>query len=91
MSRYTIAVLPGDGIGPEVTAEAVRVLVAAAELSGHRLDLAEYPVGAAGVAAGGGALPAATRGASSRMKLRTLSVAVSQVSRPLTLADAACP
>ncbi|HEU5039406.1 MAG TPA: 3-isopropylmalate dehydrogenase [Gemmatimonadales bacterium] len=63
MSRYTIAVLPGDGIGPEVTAEAVRILVAAAELSGHRLDLAEYPVGAAGVAAAGVALPPATRDA----------------------------
>ena len=29
MTRFTIAVLPGDGIGPEVTAEAMRVLQAA--------------------------------------------------------------
>ncbi|HET9039224.1 MAG TPA: isocitrate/isopropylmalate family dehydrogenase, partial [Gemmatimonadales bacterium] len=29
MTRYSIAVLPGDGIGPEVTAEAVKVLRAA--------------------------------------------------------------
>ena len=63
MSRYSIAVLPGDGIGPEVTAEAVRVLGAAAELFGHRLDLAEHPIGAAGVAAAGVALPPATRDA----------------------------
>ena len=28
MTRYQIAVLPGDGIGPEVTAEALRVLAA---------------------------------------------------------------
>ena len=34
MKQYTIAVLPGDGIGPEVTAEALRVLRAAAELFG---------------------------------------------------------
>ena len=32
--RDAIAVLPGDGIGPEVTAEAVKVLRAAAELFG---------------------------------------------------------
>ena len=63
MSRYSIAVLPGDGIGPEVTAEAVRVLGAAADLFGHRLDLAEYPIGAAGVAAAGTALPPVTRDA----------------------------
>ena len=61
MSRYTVAVLPGDGIGPEVTAEAVRVLGAVADLFGYRLDLAEYAVGAAGVAEAGVALPARTR------------------------------
>ena len=61
MSRYTLAVLPGDGIGPEVTAEAVRVLRAAADLFGHRLDLAEYAVGAAGVAESGTSLPPRTR------------------------------
>jgi 3-isopropylmalate dehydrogenase len=61
MSRFTLAVLPGDGIGPEVTAEAVRVLRAVADLFGHRLDLAEYPVGAAGVAEAGSSLPARTR------------------------------
>jgi isocitrate/isopropylmalate dehydrogenase len=38
VSRYTIAVLPGDGIGPEVTTEALRVLHAAAELHGFTLD-----------------------------------------------------
>jgi 3-isopropylmalate dehydrogenase len=63
MSRFTLAVLPGDGIGPEVTAEAVRVLRAVADLFGHRLDLAEYPVGAAGVAEAGSSLPARTRDA----------------------------
>jgi len=62
MTRYTVAVLPGDGIGPEVTDEALRVLRAVAELFGFGLETPEYAVGAAGVAASGSALPARTRG-----------------------------
>ena len=62
MTRYTVAVLPGDGIGPEVTDEALRVLRAVAELFGFGLETPEYSVGAAGVAASGSALPARTRG-----------------------------
>lgn len=61
MSRHTVAVLPGDGIGPEVIAEAVRVLRAVGDLFGYRFELPEYAVGAAGVAAAGVALPASTR------------------------------
>ncbi len=60
MSDYRIVVLPGDGIGPEVTAEAIRVLQAAGELFGFGLRLAEYPVGAAGVAAADDSLPPVT-------------------------------
>jgi 3-isopropylmalate dehydrogenase len=41
-----IAVIPGDGIGKEVTAEAVKVLEAAAEVSGARIDLQTLPWGA---------------------------------------------
>jgi 3-isopropylmalate dehydrogenase len=63
VTRYVVAVLPGDGIGPEVTAEAVRVLRAAAELYGFALETSEHAVGAAGVAEAGDALPAATAGA----------------------------
>lgn len=40
---YTIGVLPGDGIGPEVTAEGLKVLAAAAERSDFQYDLVEYP------------------------------------------------
>ena len=40
---YTIVVLPGDGIGPEVTAEAVKVLAAVGERFGHRFQLQEAP------------------------------------------------
>jgi 3-isopropylmalate dehydrogenase len=61
VKRFTVAVLPGDGIGPEVTAEAVRVLAAVADLHGYRIDTPQFAVGAAGVAAAGDALPARTR------------------------------
>jgi 3-isopropylmalate dehydrogenase len=63
MKRFSVAVLPGDGIGPEVTAEAVRVLTAVADLYGYRIITSEFAIGAAGVAQGGEALPARTRDA----------------------------
>jgi 3-isopropylmalate dehydrogenase len=63
MKHFTIAVLPGDGIGPEVIAEAVRVLTAVADLYGYRIRISEYAIGAAGVAQDGDALPARTRDA----------------------------
>lgn len=40
-----IAILAGDGIGPEVTAEAVRILRAVAEKFGHAFILDELPFG----------------------------------------------
>ena len=61
MTDRLIAVLPGDGIGPEVTAEAVRVLSAAADLYGYRFRTENYGIGAAGVAEDGIALPERTR------------------------------
>ena len=63
VKAYTIAVLAGDGIGPEVTGEAVRVLQAAGERFGLEFALGQYAVGAAGVAAAGDPLPAETRAA----------------------------
>jgi len=42
---YQIAVIPGDGIGPEVTAEGVKVLRAAAAKSDFAVELAEYDIG----------------------------------------------
>lgn len=63
MTQFTVVVLPGDGIGPEVTAEAVRILEAVADLYGYRIATPEYPIGAAGVAAAGDALPPGTRDA----------------------------
>jgi 3-isopropylmalate dehydrogenase len=63
VKRFSIAVLPGDGIGPEVTAEALKVLRAAADLFGYGIDAREYAVGAAGVAESGDSLPERTRAA----------------------------
>jgi len=51
-----VAVLPGDGIGPEIIAQAKRVLLHL-DLG---LDLPEAPVGGAGYEASGDPLPAAT-------------------------------
>jgi 3-isopropylmalate dehydrogenase len=45
MKTYRIAVIPGDGTGPEVTAEAVKVLKAAAAKFGFKADLTEFDFG----------------------------------------------
>jgi 3-isopropylmalate dehydrogenase len=58
--KASIAVLPGDGIGPEVTAEAVRCLEAVARRFGHQWTLSEALVGAAAIDATGLPLPPAT-------------------------------
>lgn len=46
MNRYQIAVLPGDGIGPEVVGEALKVLHRTATLENFEVDLTDYPFGA---------------------------------------------
>jgi 3-isopropylmalate dehydrogenase len=63
MKTFTIAVLPGDGIGPEVIAQAVRVLEAVSERFEIRFCFETWPVGAAGVAVANDPLPAVTRDA----------------------------
>ena len=55
-----IVVLPGDGIGPEVTAAAVAVLRAVAARYGHDFDFSEPLSGGAAIDASGSALPDAT-------------------------------
>ncbi len=42
---HKIAILPGDGTGPEVTVEAVKVLRAAADKFGFKTELTEYDFG----------------------------------------------
>ena len=54
-----IAVLPGDGVGPEVIAEALKVLAALGS-EGLRLDLEQAPVGGAAYDAAGDPIPEAT-------------------------------
>ncbi len=58
--RADIAVIAGDGIGPEVTLEAVRVLRALADRHGHVFTLTEVPFGGAAIDLHGDPLPPAT-------------------------------
>ncbi|HEX2076592.1 MAG TPA: 3-isopropylmalate dehydrogenase [Longimicrobium sp.] len=56
----TIAVLGGDGIGPEVAAEGVRALRAVAERWGHRFTFREALIGGCAIDAAGNPLPEET-------------------------------
>lgn len=47
--EFEIAVLGGDGIGPEVTEQSVRVLKTLEELFGHRFNIKEGDVGGASI------------------------------------------
>jgi 3-isopropylmalate dehydrogenase len=49
MSNFNIALLPGDGIGPEVVAEGVKVLDAIGARFGHEFGYQEDIVGGAGI------------------------------------------
>jgi 3-isopropylmalate dehydrogenase len=57
---YVIAVCSGDGIGPEVVAEAIRVLEAVGGKFGHSFSFVEALVGGAAYEAQGAHLPEAT-------------------------------
>ena len=61
--KKTIAVLPGDGIGPEIVREAVKVLGKVGAKFGHDFTFDERPVGGAAYDACGDCLPDATRAA----------------------------
>jgi 3-isopropylmalate dehydrogenase len=58
--KANIVTLPGDGISPEVVAEAVNVLQRVAEVYGHTFGFEEALVGGAAVDATGEPLPAET-------------------------------
>ena len=58
--KLNITVLPGDGIGPEVTSEALRVLRAVAEFNGHEFTFDEQLIGGAAIEKTGSPLPPAT-------------------------------
>lgn len=57
---HKITVLAGDGIGPEITAQALRVLAAVSERCGFRYQADHALIGGAALDATGEALPAAT-------------------------------
>jgi 3-isopropylmalate dehydrogenase len=59
--RYTVACLSGDGIGPELMAEASRALVEAGRLHGFRIDEVHAPFAGEAVSRHGHPLPAVTR------------------------------
>ena len=61
--RFSILVLPGDGIGPEVTAEATRVLQAVARKFGHEVSMKEALIGGIAIDKTGTALPDETTAA----------------------------
>jgi 3-isopropylmalate dehydrogenase len=54
-----IAVLPGDGIGPEIVKQALKVLGALSR-EGQKFELQEAPIGGAGYDTGGDPLPEST-------------------------------
>ena len=55
--EFNITVLPGDGIGPEVIREAIKILKIVENKKGLKLNLTEAPVGGAGYEASGHPLP----------------------------------
>jgi 3-isopropylmalate dehydrogenase len=55
-----LTILPGDGIGPEVTEQAVLVLQAVADAFGHQLQLQRKPIGGAALTAVNDPLPSDT-------------------------------
>ncbi len=60
MSTHPITLLPGDGIGPEITAVARQLLDAVSARHGFSLSYDEQPIGAAAIDACGVPLPEST-------------------------------
>src|SRR6478735_7310967 len=58
--KTRITLVPGDGIGPEVTAEAVRVLETVAAIQGYRFEFEEHAIGGVAIKKFGSPLPRTT-------------------------------
>lgn len=58
--KAKIVILPGDGIGPEVVAEGVRVLQVIAQKFNHQFQFEQHLIGGCAIQATGTALPAET-------------------------------
>ena len=70
MTTHRICLLPGDGIGPEITAEAVKVLDVIGEQQACSFEFTEALLGGAAIDATGTALPEATLDGSARGRRR---------------------
>jgi 3-isopropylmalate dehydrogenase len=55
-----VTVVAGDGIGPEVTREAIEILESVGQLNGHKFQFIEMPIGGVAIKQHGSPLPAAT-------------------------------
>tara|TARA_B100002051_G_scaffold92975_1_gene88863 strand:+ start:842 stop:1915 length:1074 start_codon:yes stop_codon:yes gene_type:complete len=60
MAQHSVVLLPGDGIGPEITAVARQLLDAVSERHGFSLRFAEHLIGGSAIDATGEPLPAST-------------------------------
>ena len=73
-----ITLLPGDGIGPEVTAAAEQVLQRIADEFGHKFEFDTQPIGGAAIDATGDPMPPATKASC----LRSTAVLLGAVGGP---------
>ena len=71
----TIVLLPGDGIGPEIVAQAKRVLEVIAKRFGHTFDMPEHAIGGNAIDSCGNALPDETLNACKKSNAVLLSCA----------------
>jgi 3-isopropylmalate dehydrogenase len=60
MKKYNLSVIKGDGIGPEIVDEAIKVLNKTAEVCGFQLDYKEYLMGGIAIDETGVPLPEET-------------------------------
>lgn len=60
MASYKVAVLPGDGIGPEIVEQGIKVLKSVEQKFGASFELEYAPIGGAGIDAAGVPLPEET-------------------------------
>ncbi|HMH42085.1 MAG TPA: isocitrate/isopropylmalate family dehydrogenase, partial [Pyrinomonadaceae bacterium] len=58
--QLNLVVLPGDGVGPEVTAQAVGILREVANIYGHSFHFEEHAIGGVAIKETGSPLPAET-------------------------------
>ena len=60
MGQHTVVMIPGDGIGPEVSGATRKVIDAAGKMTGARFDWVEMPAGEAAIKTHGDTLPDVT-------------------------------